>query len=194
MLKIHTRRNIKLVTKTLLVIILFILLLLPIIKPSFYSYYLFQKTKTILPVFGKNLSLDYYNQSVPSTLSRLGIIRNQGGLYLLIFLTLVYLTFRSSNLLLGLLSSIILSPVAWQHYFAVLFPIFVAVFVNLKKKPVNILLFSVAIFFWWIEFPWLHLSSSNFINGILASHYFISALILIFLILSNSKKLTFMLK
>ena len=188
------KKNLKLVIKTLLVIISFAVLLFPIIKPSFYSYYLFQKTKNVLPAFGKNVSIDYYNQSIPSSLTRLGVIQNQKELYLLITIVLIYLTFRSSNLLVGILSSILLSPVAWQHYFAVLLPVFVVVFVNLKKKPINLLFFFIAIIFWWIEFPWLHLSPLNFINGVLASHYFISTLILIFLILLGSKKHSFMLK
>jgi hypothetical protein len=177
------RKNLELVLKTILTILLILIFLFPIVKPSFYSYYFSQKTQNILPVLEKNKSLDYYNQSIPSTLSRLGVIKYQREIYIFICLALVYLMIKTSNLSLGILSSIILSPVSWQHYYAALFPIFVLTFFKLKRSTFLKGAFSLSVFLWWIEFPLLHQAETNFANGLLASHYFISAILLMVVVI-----------
>src|SRR4030042_4274717 len=177
------RKNLKLVIKTILTTLLILIFSFPVVKPSFYSFFISHKTQNILPAPGRNISLDYYNQSIPSTLTRLGVIKYQKEIYIFIILALVYLMIKTSNLSLGILFSIILSPMSWQHYYAAIFPIFVLTFFKLKKTSSFLkIMFLLSGFLWWIDFPLLHQAEKNFVNGLLASHYFISAILLIVIV------------
>ena len=175
------KKNATIMAKTLLIILGIVVLLLPIIKPSFYTHYLTHKTGDLLPSVGSTQELNYYNQSIPARLNVLGLEHTALLFYVVLALIILMCVYRSGNIILGIIASIILSPVSWQHYYAVLFPVFIFTFVNTKNIRYRILLL-IAYLFFWIEFPFLHSTSVNLFTALLSSHYLISAIILFTLI------------
>ena len=175
------KKNATIMAKTLLIILGIVVLLLPIIKPSFYTHYLTHKTGDLLPSVGSTQEINYYNQSIPARLNVLGLEHTALLFYVVLALIILMCVYRSGNIILGIIASIILSPVSWQHYYAVLFPVFIFTFVNTKNIRYRILLL-IAYLFFWIEFPFLHSTSVNLFTALLSSHYLISAIILFTLI------------
>lgn len=196
------KKNAALMTKTLITIIGIVVLLFPIIKPSFYAYYLTHKTGNLLPSVGNTQELNYYNQSIPARLYTLGLEHATIPLYVVSVLIILWIVYKSGNIILGIIASIILSPVSWQHYYAVLFPIFILVsfptrstiyidshfrgndkleFYKQRMRS-NRFALIISFFFWWIEFPFLHDAEVNLFTAILSSHYLISELMLFFII------------
>ncbi len=178
------RKDLKQAIKTILTILLVSIFLLPIINPSYYSYYFSNRNRNFLPVLTNNLSLDYYNQSVPARLNTMRFGETSIPLYMIAAAVILVILYQSQNLLLGFIASIILSPTSWQHYFAVLFPIFIIAFLK-TKKLFNKRILLTAFFFWWAEFPLLHFAKANFFSELLSSHYLISAIILFAAIYTN---------
>jgi len=175
------KKNATIMAKTLLIILGIVVLLLPIIKPSFYTHYLTHKTGDLLPSVGSTQELNYYNQSIPARLNGLGLEHATIPLYVVSVLIILMCVYKSGNIMLGIIASIILSPVSWQHYYAVLFPVFIFTFVNTKNIRYRIILL-IAYLLFWIEFPFLHSTRVNLFTALLSSHYLISAIILFTLI------------
>ena len=175
------KKNATIMAKTLLIILGIVVLLLPIIKPSFYTHYLTHKTGDLLPSIGSTQELNYYNQSIPARLNGLGLEHATIPLYVVSVLIILMCVYKSGNIILGSIASIILSPVSWQHYYAVLFPVFIFTFVNTKNIRYRIILL-IAYLLFWIEFPFLHSTRVNLFTALLSSHYLISAIILFTLI------------
>jgi hypothetical protein len=115
----------------------------------------------------------------------LGIIDSYGYLFFPILIAVSLLLVIVGSFELSVIATILLSPVSWQHYFTILFPIFVFVFFTMKKNIKNLLVFTFAFILWFIEFPWIHYTTPNLLTGLLASHYFISGLLLSFLLLKK---------
>lgn len=166
-------------------LILLILISMLVISPNIYAFYFENK---FLQIFDQKtpIGMDYYNQSALSTFNRLGFgvaatFGNQ------IFLTagsiLILLT---SNIEIGLIMALLLSPVTWQHYFVVLFPILVLNFYKSTNQAKRMTAMIIISFFWWVEFPSLHTTKPTIVNGLIGSHYFFSALVLVlFILLTN---------
>jgi len=181
-------RNKKLILSFLLTIIFFVLLSLLFIKPDWYVYY-FQTVFSKLngsPMVSSEL--DYYNQSLKSTFFRLGIIDSYKYLFFPILTISSVIIAITGSFELSIIATLLLSPVSWQHYFTVLFPIFIVVGFTMKKNLKNMFLFALSFFLWFFEFPQLHTASTGLINGISASHFFISGLFLFYLIWTTKKK------
>jgi hypothetical protein len=138
-------------------------------------YYLQYSQKIILDLTTSFSNVSYYDQSLKATMVRFGTYNKY--LYFLIIGYIVYYLFKSAKFINGIIVSVILSPVAWQHYFAAFFPIFIYLFVKLKKR--YILLFSVAFILWWIEIPYFHQPSNSLIFNLFESHYFFSGILLL---------------
>jgi hypothetical protein len=124
---------------------------------------------------------DYYNQSLRATMARFQIGHFYPYFYLpLVAMGIIYLLV-SEDIPSSILLSLLLSPIIWQHYISVTYPVLflsgVQVWRN-KKYP-----------WWWLvslalltlHFPQLHNQPANFVNGILISHYFWGLLILLVL-------------
>lgn len=174
-------KNGQLFLRIIITILCIIIILFPIVKPPFYTYYISNKTGSFIPPATNSETLNYYNQSIPA---RVGVFRlgeYTFFIYLTILIVLLYQIYKSQNLMLGIVSSIILSPISWQHYFAVLFPIYIVFYFKTKIVANKILLF-IAYFFFWIEFPFLHTEKVNLFTSLLSSHYLLSAIILFVLI------------
>ena len=155
--------------------------MLPVVKLSFYTFYLLNKTGNFIPQISNNQQLNYYNQSIPARLNVLGLEHTALLFYVVLALIILMCVYNSGNIMLGIIASIILSPVSWQHYYAVLFPVFIFTFVNTKNIRYRILLL-IAYLLFWIEFPFLHNTGVNLFTALISSHYLISAIILFTLI------------
>jgi hypothetical protein len=170
----------------ILVIITF--LSFPVIKPLYYFDFLKERAVGTFFAPTNPQNLDYYNQSVKSTMFRLGVGELYPYIYpILLFLAIFYLI-KTANFLAGVVLSLGLSPVCWQYYFVMLFPVMVVLFKKLFCKPKLLVFLGISYFLLWIEFPWLHKMPVNLVNGILASHYLLSALILLSLVVLEEKK------
>ena len=184
----YLRKNLKIVFKTLFFLGILIIFSFLFIKPAWYRYYLYERLPGIISPTPKGIStgLDYYNQSLKSTLNRFCLSSLYPSMEIIVFIFLSSLIFSFRSFELSIPSALIISPVSWQHYFAVLFPILISTFVSAKNPLIKIaLLFSGIL--WWIELPQLHNSPTNLINSVLASHYFLSAFILALAIIFNLK-------
>lgn len=181
------KNNRKVVLITLVFLFAILLISFSFLKPEWYLYYI---TNNLTRLFSTHTTFswpNYYNQSLGNTMYRLSL----GNLYRFLFLPLSLLSgvvvFLTSNFALSIVVAILLSPVSWQHYYVILFPIFVMLFATLKKSPKSFLLILISFFLWWIEFPWIHRANFNLLNSLLASHYFFSGLILLFLLVGKKK-------
>jgi len=175
-------KNKKVIFSFLLAIIFLLLLSLVFIKPEWYVYYfqtIFSKLNSS-PVFSSGL--DYYNQSLKSTFYRLGIIDSYKYLFYPILAIISGVIAAVGSFELSAIMVLLLSPVSWQHYFTVLFPIFIVVVFRMEKGRKNFFLLMLSFFLWFFEFPQLHTMENSLINGISASHYFFSGLLLFFLV------------
>ena len=177
----------RLVFKTILILLLAIIIFSPILHVDINTLYI---TKTLPQLFsGKSFAegIDYYNQSVLSVLGRIGIKSATKGVYFIFVLLSSFAILMSQSFEIAVVLSVITSIISWQHYFAVLFPIYIIVLSKCTKKLLPIAFWCFLFFFWWVEFPCLHSAAENTANGILASHYFLSALFLCAFILKNKK-------
>jgi hypothetical protein len=178
------KNHIQIITKSAATILFISLILFPLIKPSFYSYYVQYKNQNFTPVTTISDSLNYYNQSLPARLSTLGLKNATIPFYISIAVIILFTVYRTQNIILAILASIILSPTSWQHYFVTIIPIYFVAFAKTKMVIYKALL--VAIFFLiWVEFPTLHYLNTNTFTSILSSHYLISSIILFWIIYKN---------
>lgn len=167
---------------------LFFLLSLFFIGHKIYFNYFSQKflTIVIMPSFSNNL--DYYNQSLKSTLSRLGISLFFPYLYFLFLIGSIIYLIISTDFKTGIALSLLLSPVCWQHYFVNFYPLLIW---EIRKTNNWGKIFLLIIAFFLMAFQWsgFHYLKKNFFTGFLASHYFWGALIFIFYLMFNKKRL-----
>lgn len=160
-------------TVSILVLVSFIF-----IKPEWYLYYFQNIFPRLNDSPSPNSNLDYYNQSLKSTFYRLGLINSYPYIFPLISLVIGFLVLITGSFELSIVSAVLLSPISWQHYYTSLFPIFVWVYIRNKKSLMKIFILSISYLLWWAEFPLLHGAKNNLVNGVLASHFFISGLML----------------
>ncbi|HSW89291.1 MAG TPA: hypothetical protein VLH19_00255 [Patescibacteria group bacterium] len=149
-------------------------------KISWYEYFV---RNTFIPLFSTNScasNLDYYNQSLRSTLCRLHIAFPY--LSSLVSLLFIAVAFLKKGKKLWVLAIFLFSPVLWQHYFVMLFPIYVLIFFELRKNVFSLRTAACVLSFilWYIQFPYLQIAPHTFWNGVLASHYYWAALLLFF--------------
>jgi hypothetical protein len=180
-------RNRKFIKYFILATALFLAVSFLFLKPAWFPYYfrsIFPNlNNTPLPTSG----LDYYNQSLKSTFYRIDLSNLYPFIFWPILAIAALVVFLTQSFELATITTLLLSPISWQHYYVSLFPIFIAAFAKMHKNPKNILLFVMSILLWSVDFPWLHNAQVNLINGILASHFFISGCILYFLMYNASK-------
>jgi hypothetical protein len=156
-----------------------------VIKPEWYVYYATRKFIPNITGSADTSRVNYENQTLKNTLIRLHIEPAYPVVWLLLFAALSYLTVRYRSLEIGLLSSMALSPVLWQHYFPALFPFFIHLFVtphSSRSRTLGVLAFLL----WWPDLR-LHLAPPNLFYGLLASHFYISLLLLILAYVYSSK-------
>lgn len=148
-----------------------------LIRPEWYLYYTTHKFLPNVTAAEYDGRLNYENQTLKSTLTRLHIQPLYPVVWILAAIYLIRNSSSTRNLPLGILSSFILSPVLWQHYFAALFSLFIYRAMTATSHR-HILLSGIAILLWWPDLSWLHSAPPTLFNGFLASHFFFSLLLL----------------
>ncbi len=165
------------------------LLTLPVIKPQYYLDYLKERSGFYLrPSVMTQPTTDYYNQSLRSTLNRLGV----GQLYIHVWLPLVLglgiFLIKSGDMETGVVATFLLSPIVWQHYFVTLFPILILLGWQNRHHRWMIVWLVVIGLTVLTQFSFLHTTNLNFYTGLVASHYFMGSLALAVLLIWLSAK------
>lgn len=154
----------------------------PLLKLEWYSYYLrdtFSVTVTQAP---GEMGSDYYNQSLKSTLHRLGGDNFYLPLTLLGLIVLGWGIVRSGSIKLAALTSILLSPVIWQHYMVFIYPLIALMFFETKSWSKRVLLLMIFLMT-SVSLPALHSAELSFVTALLASHMFFGLVILLGLLI-----------
>lgn len=171
------------------ILVILILLSFLFIKLDWYLFYFREKIESLLFSNLEIIGLDYYNQSIRSTLHRVFL----GNFYLAVYLPILVLSFITiivtGNFMLSVVLSVLVSPVAWQHYFVLFFPVIIYSFFKFARDKRSTFLLLLSSFFWWIEFPVLHQSEHTLVSGIISSHFFISGVLLLIVIYLNKSSI-----
>jgi len=161
------------------IVLLVMLCLGWVIKPAFYIEFVTERLVTIVASENRATDLDYYNQSLKATLQRLDVPQLYPPMITVLGLIAVVYIFISGNVLAAVMLSIVLSPVFWQHYGVMFFPVFITLLPQVWPILKLRYLWYLSFIFWLVEFPWLHNQPMTLGFGWLASHYFISAYVLL---------------
>lgn len=151
---------------------------LPIIKPQFYWKYFTQRASHYLMSAPPIPDLDYYNQSLRSTLSRLHLAEFYPLVLLVILALGIAHLLETGDIQSGLLLSLLVSPIVWQHYLVVAYPIAVLSLDEAWQRnhlPWYLIFGSGLLV---LHLPWLHGQPVALVPGILASHYYWGLLLL----------------
>lgn len=155
-----------------------LLLSMAVIRPQWYADYSFRRAPELNFFHSENYSdsLHYENQSFPAVLSRLGLAQNLPIIYPLFLAAAIIIVTLTGSLELGIIFSFLISPVLWQHYLIALFPVFIKTFAR-TKSSLELLFLALSLFLW---FPDLRLWTEpvNLGYGILASHFYLSLILL----------------
>lgn len=173
------RKQSKNVVITIGVLVALTLISLLLFRPNSYQTYLTQKASGYVLIPSPTIDTDYYNQSLRATMARFQL----GGLYLPIFVVMavfggLYLLY-SGDVYAGVILSILLSPIVWQHYLPVVYPLVILMghkMFQRRRMPVG---FPIAAGLVVLHMPWLHEQPLSLVRAVLASHYFFGIAILL---------------
>lgn len=153
------------------------------LKPVYYTDYLSQKAEGYIASPQHNTTTDYYNQSLRSTLNRVGLGNAFQVVWMALLIFSVYQLIKTRDLELGVLTSLLVSPIIWSHYVIVVYPFIILRLIAWWKKRDKVpfwkwlLLLIIAILL-TIEIKSLHQAQLTVVTGIIASHYFIGLALL----------------
>jgi hypothetical protein len=170
-------RSKKIIAWALFTLASFLIISMPLFKPTHYLEYR-ERFAGVMWQSDNIIDVAYYSQSLKTTLSRLGLVEYSVTLWIGVAVLAGLYCSWSKNFWAAAIFSLVLSPVAWQHYYVILFPFLVMSFSFIKNKPKWLLVWLASLCLWWLEFPWLHQQSVTIWSGLLASHYVFSALFL----------------
>lgn len=176
-------------TKVLLTSIMYFMILIIIgfwvIKPNYYMDFVNQRLYSAVNSSAHITDVDYYNQSLKSTLARFQLSEMYTAVFwFFVLLSVIYLLITKDRLS-GIVLSLLLSPILWQHYVVAVYPVIAYFLLSKQRKPSVTILVSAAMILLSIEFPWLHHQPLIFRNSLLASHYFIGLLFLLIVCINN---------
>ncbi len=177
---------------SLVSIISALIIFFPVLKPRYYREFVMKKAiNYAVSAQGIPNATDYYNQSLRSTLIRLGVGEWYLFFYPAISIPIIWWLIKTGDKRAGVLSAFILSPIIWQHYFVALYPVVLLTIWPAQRRPKIFALGTLALILMTIDLAFLHRQNLNLLSGILASHYFGGVLILWLLVTIHRKtKLT----
>lgn len=123
-------------------------------------------------------NLDYYNQSFRATMARLHWPEFYSVTFILAALGAIIYLIKSGNLESGIVLSLLLSPIIWQHYLPVVYPVLFMVGRRVWPDPHWRWGWVVSSILLIIHLRWLHAAPAQFPMTLLASHYFVGLLLL----------------
>lgn len=161
-----------------LTLVTLIILALPILKIEFYTGYLTHRLGSYVTTAAPIANLDYYNQSLRSTLSRLKVEELYPVIVILLLLVGSWQVIKSGDTAQGILLSLLISPIVWQHYLVVVYPIVVLTWRDYWQTgsiPWHLTFGSGLLL---MHLPWLHDQPVALVSGIFASHFFLALLLI----------------
>lgn len=173
--------------KAMLVVFLLGFSSLIIIKPQYYLDFLQQRLGQVFLAQSTTTGPDYYNQTLRASLQRVDLDNVYIVAAVALLACVLWFSIKDENYEVAILGSIMLSPVVWQHYLVMIFPIIVLLMPRMILNWKLFLLWLIGFILWWVEFPWMHNSEMSYYVRVLASHYFISMCIFMFLSISSWK-------
>jgi hypothetical protein len=150
-----------------------ILVSLPIIRPRYYIDFIQTSFVSTVAQPAALDNPDYYNQSLKSTLARLQLAQLYPLVILLLILFGVFYLLKTQDLFSGLLLSLLLSPVVWQHYLVIVYPLLLLAFFNHRHQWKHLVILSFLTLLLTLHAPQLHLLPLTPATALFASHYFI---------------------
>lgn len=125
------------------------------------------------------VDVDYYNQSIRATMGRFQI----GDWYPIVYVTALVIgtayLLKTGDLISGIILSLILSPIVWQHYIVIVYPILILTGYSLWKQKKVDTLFVVASALLLVHIPAVHYKPPLFPYNVVASHFFIGLVALL---------------
>lgn len=152
------------------IFVCFLILGFVVVKPEYYADYINQRALNTFVSSGDG-GFDYYNQSLRSTLSKIGLSAEYQMVYLLSLVGGVLYLIKTKDLMGGVILSLLLSPILWQHYVVVAYPVVVGLVLEKNAKIVKILAIIGGMMLVF-NLDFLHSVNQNLANGLLASHFF----------------------
>lgn len=132
---------------------------------------------------------DYYNQSLQSTLHRLTVPESYWIFLALLAIVWLYSSYKKYPPHVGVYFALLLSPIIWQHYFMVLFPLFIVLVFQKKQTRMSQLLIIISYALTQTHLPILHMTSQpQPLIGLVASHQFFGLLGMMLLAISMEKQ------
>lgn len=118
-----------------------------------------------------SVTLDYYNQSLRSTLTRLHVANLYPGAVLALGALVLILLVSTHDRALAMLLSLLVSPVIWQHYLVAVFPIWLLLILRSKQteQRITLLVIFVALS---VQIAAFQTAPVTIANALLASHEF----------------------
>lgn len=172
------------------VVILVGLASLTVIKPVYYVDFLQHRLGGVLLTPSHSEGADYYNQSLRASLGRVELEPLYPLAVICLAALVLWFSIRTENFEVAVLGSLMLSPVLWQHYLVLVFPIMILLLPRVLQSWKLGLLWFTGVVCWWIELPRIHTADFHWGVRLLASHYFYSLLIFLCLSLLTWKRPT----
>jgi hypothetical protein len=173
-----------------LTIIGLVVLSLLVFSPQVYSQYWQERGQGLLFSSAQSTGTDYYNQSLRATLARWQWPTVYPITFVIMAVAAIVYLVRSGDRESGVVLSLLLSPIIWQHYIPVVYPVVLILGWRIWHVPGQ----SVIKWAWlatagllMIHLPQLHWLPAGFLIGLLASHFFLGLVLLLAVIWMQKK-------
>jgi hypothetical protein len=147
--------------------------------------YISENIREVFTSTGGSADLDYYSQTMRASFHRLRLDDIYLPVYMASAAGLLVLAAVTGSWEIGVVVSLILSPVVWQHYMVILFPIFVELWARWAVSPKKKLTLLIIGLWMWAEFKFVHGKPVLFPWTILASQYFLGEIAVLLILLMD---------
>ncbi len=155
------------------------LLSLLLFRPSAYQTFFTERAQTTILSSSATVGADYYNQSLRATIARFHMEKWYLTVLIILAVAGLFYVLKTGDVYTGLLLSLLLSPVVWQHYLPVIYPAIILKAHRMIEARKVSWWFGFSVLLLVLHLPWLHGKSAVFPYNILASHYFIGLVALL---------------
>ncbi len=150
-----------------------------LLSPKVYGEYLEQRAQGYIFATPVTTNVDYYNQSLKATMARLHLNDRYVAIFGLATLIGALYLIKVGDVISGVLVSLLLSPIVWQHYVIVVYPILFLVGMTVWRQKRYRVWWLVSFGLLLIHFPRLHGLPASLPYSFIASHYFIGLVTLL---------------
>lgn len=175
----------KVLISSFLIVIALAMLGIAFISLADYQQFFFDRFLGLMQGSQLPVGMDYYNQSLQSTLARLDLSSMYPLVAVLLAMLMMFSVWKCNNPGFGLVFSILLSPIIWQHYLIVLYPVIVLFGWQNKDKPWVVVGCVASYLLMMTNWHWLHTLDPNWLTGLMGSHQFFGVGLLLALMFSH---------